>query len=541
MPSLNYKSPTLWIIILGCVGLLVHSSHYFPFFSDDAFISLRYAQRLIEGHGLTWNDTEQVEGYSNLLWTVCTAFGGLFGLSLTVSGRIVCVIGSIASIIGTIYYCRRSYPQSYLPAVTAAVYLASSGSLAVWTLGGLEATLHAALITWVVVVMTSKTFLENQKEILLAGLLLGLLTINRPDGLLICAAATSSVIFLTKLKTKKTINKGFWLCAIPILFFLTQTLIRLVYYGEWVPNTFHAKFAVTAHRFSTAINYIVNGGAAHLAILAPLTFGLITFGYRKITKNLNDIEEKTFDRIVVGMLFFLCWITIVFIGGGDIFPGWRHLVPVVPLGIIITCDILGSFEENQRIKKPELIILILIVLSAHLQIQIENKENKRAKTELYAWIGKITGENLRRAWGNLNPQPNIAVTSAGAVSFYSKLPALDMYGLNDRNITRRKNPNFGEGTQAHELMDVDYILDQKPAIIVSNVGGPVPEFGMINNPKFKNYSLIRFPQNPESDSIESNFRSHVWVRNDWIPTLLKEAPQVELKTWEYWKHPDQNQ
>ena len=44
-----------------------------PFFSDDSFISLRYAARLLAGEGLTWTDGERVEGYSNLLWVLLTA------------------------------------------------------------------------------------------------------------------------------------------------------------------------------------------------------------------------------------------------------------------------------------------------------------------------------------------------------------------------------------------------------------------------------------------------------------------------------------
>ncbi len=36
--------------------LLFHARRYMPFLSDDALISLRYAQRLVQGHGLTWTD-----------------------------------------------------------------------------------------------------------------------------------------------------------------------------------------------------------------------------------------------------------------------------------------------------------------------------------------------------------------------------------------------------------------------------------------------------------------------------------------------------
>jgi len=53
-----------------------------PFFVDDSFIALRYVWRLLHGRGLTWTDGDHVEGYSNLLWVLIVAAGGLFTTNL---------------------------------------------------------------------------------------------------------------------------------------------------------------------------------------------------------------------------------------------------------------------------------------------------------------------------------------------------------------------------------------------------------------------------------------------------------------------------
>lgn len=56
------------VVALAAIAiLLARSRHYLPFMADDAFISLRYAERLAAGNGLTWTDGERVEGYTNLL------------------------------------------------------------------------------------------------------------------------------------------------------------------------------------------------------------------------------------------------------------------------------------------------------------------------------------------------------------------------------------------------------------------------------------------------------------------------------------------
>src|ERR1700757_5119963 len=66
--------------ILG-VLMFLQLRHFSPFITDDAFISLRYSQRLLKGHGLTWNDLRPVEGYTNLLWVLACAALGSLGMS----------------------------------------------------------------------------------------------------------------------------------------------------------------------------------------------------------------------------------------------------------------------------------------------------------------------------------------------------------------------------------------------------------------------------------------------------------------------------
>src|SRR5688572_27993928 len=60
--------------LLAAAALLgLGIAEMWPWISDDAFISLRYSSRLLAGDGLTWNDGEFVEGYSNLLWVLLAA------------------------------------------------------------------------------------------------------------------------------------------------------------------------------------------------------------------------------------------------------------------------------------------------------------------------------------------------------------------------------------------------------------------------------------------------------------------------------------
>ncbi|MER3327957.1 MAG: hypothetical protein RIF34_00150, partial [Candidatus Kapaibacterium sp.] len=73
-------------------------SWYMPFFADDSLITIRYAQRLIDGHGLTWTDGIKVEGYSNLLWVLILAFFGKMGANMILVARVLGVLFAVTNI-----------------------------------------------------------------------------------------------------------------------------------------------------------------------------------------------------------------------------------------------------------------------------------------------------------------------------------------------------------------------------------------------------------------------------------------------------------
>lgn len=73
--------PAVRWLLLG--SLVIFLDYINRFVQDDAFISFRYAQHLIESHGLVWNIGESVlvEGYSNFLWVLLIAVGLWLGVA----------------------------------------------------------------------------------------------------------------------------------------------------------------------------------------------------------------------------------------------------------------------------------------------------------------------------------------------------------------------------------------------------------------------------------------------------------------------------
>ena len=61
------------VCLVLCSLLLTHCVLYLDSVVDDAYVSYRYARSLVEGHGLTFNPGELVEGFSNPLWVFLSA------------------------------------------------------------------------------------------------------------------------------------------------------------------------------------------------------------------------------------------------------------------------------------------------------------------------------------------------------------------------------------------------------------------------------------------------------------------------------------
>ncbi len=60
----------------------------------------------------------------------------------------------------------------------------------------------------------------------------------------------------------------------------------------------------------------------------------------------------------------------------------------------------------------------------------------------------------------------IAVDAAGQVPYFSGLPAVDMFGINDLHIGRLPVATLGQGTPGHEKFDLGYVVARAPTYVI---------------------------------------------------------------------------
>lgn len=230
-----------WLALLGWL-----SSHWWTVRSD-AFISFRYARNLIEGHGLVFNPGEYVEGYSNFLWVLELAgLWKVFGwrpeqAALWLS--MACTAGTLAAML---WWVARlpGVPHRGAVAWMALGLVCSSTNFATWTPGGgMETRQFTLFVTLAVVGLT--LYPARRRALLGVSLSLAAAALTRPEGPLFAACCFGWYVVQWRAdidRWRRDWRDAAWLIVPFVVLVMAHYLFRYAYYGEWLPNTYYAKY-----------------------------------------------------------------------------------------------------------------------------------------------------------------------------------------------------------------------------------------------------------------------------------------------------------
>jgi arabinofuranosyltransferase len=422
---------TAWAVAAAAAAALVlHARAFLPFISDDALISLRYAERLLDGDGLTWTDGERVEGYASLLWVLgVAALSPLAGGDLIVAARVLGVAATAAVVAALLFAFWPRRPRELVAPAAAALVLAACAPVAVWAIGGLEEPLVAGLLAWSLALalpLADASAPARARRVLVAGAPLALLCLARPDGALLPFAIGLGLLIARPLGWP-SLRLVLVLAILPAVAVAGQLAFRLAYHGEWVPNAAHAQGSFSELRLLGGIDY-VTGGARAIPVLGVAVLLAVVLLF----------VRTRWTRAAVLLLPGLVWVVYVALIGGDVLPAYRHLVPLVVVAVFLVAEAaaaLASVGARVPAGAAALVLVPITFLAGYHHPEVE-----RARTEPSARHGEIVGDMLRRAFAA--QAPRIAVESAGTIPYFSKLPALDLHGLGDGAAALRREPDL---------------------------------------------------------------------------------------------------
>jgi hypothetical protein len=479
--------------------------------SDDAFVSLRYAENLVNGLGLVYNTGERVEGYTNLLWTLLLAAGFWLGAPPIPTAHCLGILAYVALASCLAHWSWRRHRElrrPFLPLAAALVLV--SEDFHEWATGGLETMLFTALALQGL--LLTRVAAATRRQSLAAGLLFGLLVLTRPDGLLFAAVGVLSYGLPAARAPRRTrMAHALWTLA-PIAATLAVLVpFKLLYYGELLPTAFYSK-SVPHPYYSQGLLYL----GLYLAKNWFLPVALLgVLGARWVARREGAFRTDWDDLLFLaaGGLFVAY---IVHVGGDFMFA--RRLIPAVPLLLLVIEDQLGRVRDARV--QGVLAATCLVAAVASVSIFSDERprisgiaDERRFYHPLVMDARRHQAELVRRALADTD----VRVMLEGGMcvfGYYSRLPYLvEMTGLTQYSLA--KLPLEKRGNVGHEKTPTqEWLTENDIHLIVSHQYPPV--------------SRPPGPQRANEVYFDDGAMARIYLYSDAVMDRLRRIPQVSF-------------
>jgi arabinofuranosyltransferase len=437
-------------LLLAILGIILHavyghswtetSGHAIG--SDDAYISYRYARNLFDGHGLVYNPGERVEGYSNFLYIllVAPAFWLSTDFIYPYSVGLNAVLLVVSVLLFYAFLVKRLDQQR---ALIGAMLLAINPFIWANAATGLETmlVLVSVLLIWITVERYLLT--ESSHDLFLLYGAYALSILCRIDGFLVPLFA---IIYLV---AKSKYRAAFLSMASVLATLALYTLWRLYYYDDFIGNTYYAKVSGTLmDRIVSGITYLVQNaprGGLWIYFLVILgTLFALAMHPRNILKHLD-----------FPIIYCVAWLNYLVYIGGDIYYE-RFFIGIFPMAIFL---LLRPVSPKSIAGLP---LKMLVALFLIMQVAPVVQDGRFAYSQHRYDGWKTLGVFLEQhRIGKI-----LAIDAAGKVPYFSNLATIDMLGLNDKHIGKKKI-DAGTFHAGHNKFDPQYVLARKPDLIAA--------------------------------------------------------------------------
>jgi hypothetical protein len=463
-------------------SFVIADERYFSLF-DDAMISMQYAKNLAEGSGLVWHPSvEPIEGFTNPLWVLIMAFFHLIPAPASKISLMIQSLGALILLVNLFVVKRIAdliFDKNSLVSLSAVVLTAFYLPLNNWTLQGMEVGL-LTLILGLAVVIALRCLREGKPSLGLY-ILLGVSTLVRID---MAVPALTITIFLALVDKRNCRRHLRWGVGILVVFLGLQTLFRLWYFGDALPNTYYLKMTGYPLLLRWTRGLAVTWDFIwHVSLPLFLLPFMLLFWRRD-------------KQILLLISLFMAAIGYSIYVGGDAWEYWgcsnRYITMAMPLFFILFCGstlqaeswLLGKLQGSGSatriwVRSFSIIVLLIALLKLNLVyspygtleewLLIEPPlavNNNRQMVEQGLLLKSLTDSEAK-----------IAVVWAGAIPYFSERAGVDILGKNDAKIARMeaKVPDGPEKYTAfypgHMKWDYGYsITEQKPDVIAQLYG-----------------------------------------------------------------------
>lgn len=464
--TLHNSRPAL--LSAGLFALFVVTLIAFPRWTvDDAYITLRYAQNLAQGHGLVYNPGERVEGYTGILWTLLAAGAIWAHLPPLVVLDLVGLVSTLA-MLGLVDQILIVLDTDLPRRLLARGLLIIAGWWAMHAMSGLETMLYTALL-----ISSVLAYLRRW-----AGLpvLVLLCALTRPEGALLTVALGAASWW----RGDRRIIP--WMAGF-VLPGAAYFVWRWSYYGNLLPNTFYVKGAGGQNSWLHVVNFAALG-------VMPLVLA-----WRASRPDCGRLDAQR--PLLISLGAFIGLLTL-FYGQSELMMNYanRFFVPFQPLIIIALAGSWGTIRIRSFPLSSYAILAGIYMLGAGINAYYYELMERQEHAAAARWIAAHAPANATL----------MVVVDAGMVPYETGLRTIDAGGLNDVYLAHERDP------QAR----ANYLLEQEPEVVLLATGdlgisaAEATRQVMIRDPRWTGgYHLAQTFRR----QIQFDYHQEVWIRN----------------------------
>jgi hypothetical protein len=438
---------------------------------EDAMISMTYARNLVDGFGLNWaRYGAPVEGFTHPLWLVLMVGANLMPVAPALRGFFVqgaSLTFLLAMTLVSVHLARRYYaPASKWAWLLVAIPVAFDRSVTFWSLVGLESGLQALLVLLAFSLALAITE-DSQRRQLALFALLGACCLLRLDMLPFAALLALYVLRHGPREHLRSWLYGFGLFT---LMLAAYEGFRLVYFREWLPNTYYLKL----YRVPIAIRALRGldvVGSSLVSLSLPLLLGAVAL-----------LTART-RAVRLALTIFAVYAAYAVYVGGDAFESLtrvdRFMNFTLPLLFLAGAAALDSMLATleRRLASTMGVLAFFLALGGAMAITIvENGLGSAAglssyvlgDTPLFVKREARVLDRLDRLRPWLAPDAVVATHWAGYPAYFTDYRLIDILGYNDRVIARRPltttftRANYLDYLPGHEKWDYEEVFARRP-------------------------------------------------------------------------------
>jgi len=285
--------------------------------SDDAYITFRTVDNLVNGYRLTWNTAERVQAYTHPLWMFLVSFFYAFTGEIFITVVVISVVISLAAV--ALYSGKLA--RSTNAAVVGVLILGLSNAYVDYSTSGLENPLnHIILVVFYILFFRARLTIRN---LFLLSLLASLGMVNRLDTALLYLPP---LVYMVWKSQRWSAVLAVVLGQFPIILW---ELFSIIYYGFPFPNTAYAKLNLSVsdselwrQGFFYLQDSLERDPIALVAILVSLIVVILSKSPPRLT-------------VLVGVLLYILYAVKI---GGDFMSG-RFLAAPLLCAVIALTDV----------------------------------------------------------------------------------------------------------------------------------------------------------------------------------------------------------